>query len=87
MWTFTLSTTERNKLLLLSKGFFYTIGKTNNDKIYWRCEYARKLKCKGRIHTNDIKTIILHENDNHNHPGNAVSSAFDKNNSFLLQMR
>ena len=71
---FTLSTTEKNKPLLLSKGFCYTIDKTNNDKIYWKCEYARKLKCKGRIHTNDIKTTILHENDNHNHPGNAISS-------------
>jgi len=74
MSTFTLSTTEKNKSLSVSKGFCYTIDKTNNDKIYWKCEYARKLKCKGRIHTNDIKTTIFHENDNHNHPGNAISS-------------
>ncbi|CAF3860645.1 unnamed protein product [Rotaria sp. Silwood1] len=74
MSTSTLSTTEKNKPLLLSKGFCYTIDKATNDKIYWKCEYARKLECKDRIHTNDIKTTILHENDNHNHPGNAISS-------------
>ncbi|CAF4465447.1 unnamed protein product [Rotaria socialis] len=37
-------------------------------------EYVRKFKCKGRIHTNCIHTILLHENDNHNHPGNPVST-------------
>ncbi|CAF3518795.1 unnamed protein product, partial [Rotaria socialis] len=35
---------------------------------------ARKLKCKGRVHTNNINTILLHENDSHNHNGSAVST-------------
>ncbi|CAF2946756.1 unnamed protein product [Rotaria sp. Silwood2] len=73
MSTFTLSTTQKNKPLLLSKGFFYIIDKTTIDKTYWKCEHAGKLKCKGRIHTNYINTILLYENDNHNHSGNAVS--------------
>ncbi|CAF4820499.1 unnamed protein product, partial [Rotaria sp. Silwood2] len=74
MSTFTLSTTQRNKPLLLCKGFVYTIDKTNNDKTFWKCEYSRTGKCKGRIHINCIKTAILYETDNHKHPGNAVSS-------------
>ena len=74
MSTFTLSTTQKNKPLLLSKGFSYTIDKTTNDKTYWKCEDARKLKCKGRVHTNNINTILIHENDSHNHNGSAVST-------------
>ena len=72
--TFTLSKTQRNKTLLVCNGFSYTIDKTNNDKTYWKCEYARTIKCKGRVHTNNINTIMLHENNNHNHSGNALSS-------------
>ena len=74
MSTFKLSTTQRNKPLLLCKDFCYTIDKITGDKIYWKCEFVRTLKCKGRIHTNSINTITLHENNNHNHLENAVSS-------------
>ncbi|CAF1486571.1 unnamed protein product, partial [Rotaria sordida] len=76
MSTFRLSTTQRNKSLLLCKGFSYTIDKTTNDKIYWKCEFARTLECKDRIHTDPINTIILHQNNNHNHLENAVSNEF-----------
>ncbi|CAF3449814.1 unnamed protein product [Rotaria socialis] len=68
MSTFTFSTTEKNKPLLICKGFAYTIDKTTNDKTYWKCEHVRKFKCKGRIHTNCTHTTLLHEDDNHNHP-------------------
>ncbi|CAF3211126.1 unnamed protein product [Rotaria socialis] len=74
MSTFTFSTTEKNKPLLICKGFTYTIDKTTNDKTYWKYEHVRKFKCKGRIHTNCTHTTLLHENDNHNHPGNSVST-------------
>ncbi|CAF1451598.1 unnamed protein product [Rotaria magnacalcarata] len=73
MSTFTLSKTQKNKPLLLSKGFTYTIDKTTDEKTYWKCEHVRKLKCKGRVHTNSINTAFLYENDNHNHNGNAFS--------------
>jgi hypothetical protein len=74
MSTFTLSTTQKNKSLLLCKGFTYIVDKKTDEKTYWKCEDAQKLKCKGRIHTNYINTVLLHENDNHNHLGNAISS-------------
>ncbi|CAF3717843.1 unnamed protein product [Rotaria socialis] len=67
-------TTEKNKPLLICKGFAYTIDKTTNDKTYWKCEHVRKFKRKGRIHINCTHTTLLHENDNHNHPGNPVST-------------
>ncbi|CAF4572679.1 unnamed protein product [Rotaria socialis] len=68
MSTFTFSTTEKNKPLLICKGFAYTIDKTTNDKSYWKCEHVRTFKCNGRIHTNCTHTTLLHEDDNHNHP-------------------
>ena len=74
MSAFKLSTTQRNKLLLLCKGFSYTINKTTADQIYWKCEFVRILKCKDQIHINSMNTIILHENNNDNHLGNAVSN-------------
>ncbi|CAF0961485.1 unnamed protein product [Rotaria sordida] len=67
MSTFTLSTSQKNKSLLLSKGFSYIIDKTTIDKTYWKCEHARKRKCKGRVHTDYINTTLLYDNDNHNH--------------------
>jgi len=74
MSTFLLSKTQKNKPLLLCNGFSYTIDKKTDEKIYWKCESAQTLKCKGRIHTDSLSTIILHETNNHNHLGNAVSS-------------
>ncbi|CAF5027802.1 unnamed protein product [Rotaria sp. Silwood1] len=74
MSTFILSKTQRSKPLLLCNGLNYTIDKTTDDKIYWKYEFARTLKCKGRVHTNSLNTIISHETNNHNHLGNAVSS-------------
>ncbi|CAF1571339.1 unnamed protein product, partial [Rotaria sordida] len=73
MAKFTLSTTQKNKSVLLPKGFSYIIDKTTIDKTYWKCEHARKLKCKGRVHTDYINTTLLYENDNHNHSDNEVS--------------
>jgi hypothetical protein len=59
---------------LLCKVFSYTIDKTILDETYWECEDVRILKCKSRIHLKSVNTIILHENDNHNHPENSVIS-------------
>ncbi|CAF3766473.1 unnamed protein product [Rotaria sp. Silwood1] len=73
MSTFTTSSTPRNKSLLLSKGFSYIIDKVTIDKTYWKCEHARKPKCKGRVHSNYINSILLNENDKHNHNDNGVS--------------
>jgi hypothetical protein len=74
MSTFLLSKTQKNKPLLLCNGFSYTIDKSTDEKIYWKCEFARKFKCKGRLHSDNLMTIVLHETNNHSHPGSALSS-------------
>ena len=61
MSSITIATTEKNKPLLIYNGFNYTIDRTLDTKIYWKCEYCRTNKCKGRIHTNVNFTNILHE--------------------------
>ena len=74
MSIFLLSKTQRNKPLLLCNGFSYTIDRTTDEKIYWKCEFAQKFKCKGRLHSNSFMTIILHETNNHSPVGNVVAS-------------
>ncbi len=63
-----ISTTKKNKPLLIYKGYNYTIDKINDTKVYWKCEYCRTIICKGRIHSDTHFTKILHENDAQNHP-------------------
>ncbi|CAF1052556.1 unnamed protein product [Didymodactylos carnosus] len=74
MATFSVSTTEKSKPLLLLNGYNYIVDRSNGSKIYWKCDQARKASCKGRVHTDNPSTTILYESDNHNHFGNAVSS-------------
>jgi hypothetical protein len=50
------------------------VYKATDDQTYWKCEDARTIKCKDRVHTNNINTIMLNENDIHNQPINALST-------------
>lgn len=72
MSSFTISTTEKNKPLLILNGFNYTIDRTIDKKTYWKCNLCRTIKCKGRIHTDLNNSNILFENNEHNHPASAV---------------
>ena len=74
MSSFTISTTEKNKPLLILNGFNYTIDRSTDKKTYWKCEFCRTIKCKGRIHTDLNNTNILFENNEHNHPASAVTN-------------
>ena len=74
MSSITIATTEKNKPLLICKGFNYTIDRINDKKTYWKCKYCRTMKCKGRMHT-DIKfTTILNEIGIHKHPEVAANT-------------
>lgn len=73
MSNFILSKTQKQQPLLIHNGFSYTIDKLATEKVYWKCEYSRSSKCKGRVHTDVGQTVILHENNNHNHSGNPFS--------------
>jgi hypothetical protein len=72
--TVAIAKTEKNKPLLMHNGFNYIIDRTLDTKIYWKCQYCRTLKCKGRIHINVNFTNILHETGTHNHPANAANT-------------
>ncbi|CAF1040298.1 unnamed protein product [Didymodactylos carnosus] len=74
MSAITISTTERNKPLLMFNGYNYTVDKTTDEKTYWKCAHCRTIKCKGRIHTDVNNTTVLLENSDHNHPPSAVSN-------------
>ena len=68
-----ISKTEKNKPLLLLNGFNYTIDRSTDKKTYWKCEYSRTVKCKGRVHTDLNQTTILSDSTEHNHPASAVN--------------
>ena len=53
-------------------GFDYTIDRTSDTKVYWKCQYCRTIKYKGRIHTDVNYTNILHEAATHNHSASAA---------------
>jgi hypothetical protein len=74
MSSITIATTKKNKPLLIHKVFNYTIDRTLDTKIYWKCEFCRTIKCKGRIHTDVSFTNILKETGTHNHPANAANT-------------
>ena len=69
MSVFTLRTTQRKKPLFQCKGFGYIIDQKKSEKAYWKCEYAGKMKCQGRVHNDPANTTLLFGNDNHNHLG------------------
>jgi hypothetical protein len=73
MSTFTISSTEKNKPLLILNGFNYTIDKSTDKKAYWKCEYARSMTCKGRVHTDLNYSTVLNDPSEHNHPPSAVN--------------
>ncbi|CAF1080873.1 unnamed protein product [Rotaria magnacalcarata] len=74
MSSLSIATTEKKKPLLMLNGFSYTIDRNTDKKTYWKCEYCRTIKCKGRIHTDHNHTTILLENNDHNHPASAVNN-------------
>ena len=72
MSTITITTIEKNKPLLMYNAFNYTIDRTSDTKVYWKCQYSRTIKCKRRIHTDVNYTNILHEAATHNHSASAA---------------
>ena len=63
----TLSTTSKKAPLLIHDGYSYIIDKRNEKKILWKCEHARKFKCRGRLHTDLNNIFIQTVGDHENH--------------------
>jgi hypothetical protein len=74
MCTSIISSTEKNKFLVILDGFHYTIDKSTDKQMYWKCEYSRSMACKGRVHTDHNYSVIPNEPTGHNHPPSVVHS-------------
>lgn len=58
-------TSQKGRIQLLSKGFYYVREKKIRNKVYWRCtQYTTWFRCHGRLHTENGQ--IVH-GSTHNH--------------------
>ncbi|CAF1331167.1 unnamed protein product, partial [Didymodactylos carnosus] len=62
-----------NAPLLIHNDFSYIIDRRNDEKIFWKCEHARKYACHGRLHTDLSNVFIKTVGDHENHTGNPRS--------------
>ena len=68
-----ISYSINNAPLFIHDGYSYIIDRRTNKKILWKCEYSRKFKCRGRLHT-DLNNILIKTVGNHeNHIGDPRS--------------
>ncbi|XP_042228774.1 uncharacterized protein LOC121870859 [Homarus americanus] len=61
---------EKGKKKLCLDGYLYIKDKTVNNKIYWKCEMCKKMKCSARVIT--VNESIQKRSGNHNHAGDAA---------------
>jgi hypothetical protein len=74
MFTFAISSTEKNKPPLILNGFHYTVTESTGKITYWKCEDSRSMTCKDRVHTDLDYSLIRNQPSQHNHPPNVVNS-------------
>ena len=55
---------SKNAPLFIHDGDSYIIDRRTDKKILWKCEYSRKFKCRGRLHT-DLNNILIKTVGNH----------------------
>ena len=76
---FSLSKTNRNKPLLILKGFHYVIHRGGSNSVNWRC--CRYNYCKATLKTNKEITCIVEDNtENHTHELENTNSRENKEN-------
>ncbi|CAM4798470.1 unnamed protein product [Rotaria magnacalcarata] len=68
-----LSSTSKNAPLLIYNGLSYTVDRRSDKKILWKCEHARKFKCRARLHTDLNNIFIQTVGDHENHTGDPRS--------------
>ena len=74
-----LSKTNRNKPLLILKGFHYVIHRGGSNSVNWRC--CRYNYCKATLKTNKEITCIVEDNtENHTHELENTNSRENKEN-------
>lgn len=62
---------EKGKNKLLIEGYLFIKDKVIENKVYWKCEVSKKLKCSARVITIDDNATKI--NNVHNHIGDAAS--------------
>ena len=67
---------EKTNPKLLDNGHLYIKDKSTPDKIIWKCDKARSLKCHARLHT--MNDEIIKRIRDHNHAGDAANVAAAK---------
>ncbi|CAF3878516.1 unnamed protein product [Rotaria magnacalcarata] len=72
MSTLIFSTTEKNKPLLICKGFAYTINKTTNDKLIGNVNMFENLNVKDKLTLTALIQYYYMKKDNHNHPATQI---------------
>jgi len=56
---------EKNKRMLEYKGLLHTQEIIYNEKVCWKSSESKKLKCKGRVHVVNEKTVKFIKHNNH----------------------
>ncbi|CAF3470781.1 unnamed protein product [Rotaria socialis] len=68
-----LSSTSKNAPLLIYNGLSYIVDRRSDKKILWKCEHARKFKCRARLQTDLNNVFIQTVGDHENHTGDPRS--------------
>ncbi|XP_076045223.1 uncharacterized protein LOC143027676 isoform X3 [Oratosquilla oratoria] len=63
---------EKGKRKLCLDGYLYIKDRSVNNKIYWKCDMSRKIKCFARVIT--VNDTIQKQSGNHNHAGDAAKA-------------
>lgn len=65
-------TSERGCLKLCEGGFVYYFERENSEGVHWKCQYAKKFRCRARV-TTHCGEIVRRSEKQHNHTGDAAS--------------
>lgn len=68
--------TTHNKNKVIFKIFIYLKDRENEEKTYYKCEYFKKFKCRGRIHV--VEENVTRELGEHNHPADRSKHLADE---------
>ncbi|CAF1154416.1 unnamed protein product [Didymodactylos carnosus] len=68
-----LASPETEEIEIVFHGFTFSNANLNDEKIFWKCEHARKYACHGRLHTDLSNVFIKTVGDHENHTGNPRS--------------
>lgn len=54
----------KNKKLLILDNYIYHQERDGSSKVYWKCNYYKKFRCRGRVHT-QYDQVVKYVDHNH----------------------